>query len=406
MQIGGSEGSLEDEASPAAAMRLAAAAFDGHPYGIVVVDDQKRIIAGNAAARQMLGRLAHILTDPAPGSACVLAGCAPARGGTDHAACLFERALATEDALPEVRVDLPRGATVSAAWITATALADRPGHVVVAFRPGQAGDRRRYTALSWAHQPDVRIMSLGRTQVETADGPIGGPWMRHRPGQLLKYLVSQRRAPVAPEVIAERLWPDAGPRALRGVRYYVHALRDRLEPAGRPRAGSSFVLFEDGGYRLSPLRVTIDADEFEAGVESGVRAARTGDEADAFAHLTRALSLYRGEFLADEPYADWAIEERDRLRSMAADGLRMLADLRARRGDLDGAASDMERLAVLDPWDVDVHRRLIALALSRGRRSDAMRRYESFRRRMLTTFGEDLDFSLADLVARDDAASG
>jgi DNA-binding SARP family transcriptional activator len=251
----------------------------------------------------------------------------------------------------------------------------------------------------------VRIVSLGRTQVETEDGPIGGPWMRHRPGQLLKYLVSQRRAPVSPEVIAERLWPDAGLRALRGVRYYVHALRDRLEPAGRPRAGSSFVLFEDGGYRLSPLRVTIDADEFEAGVESGLRAARMGEEGDALEHLTGALSLYGGEFLADEPYAEWAIAERDRLRTLAADGLRVLAELRARRGDLDGAASDMERLAAIDPFDVDVHRRLIALALSRGRRSDAMRRYESFRRRMLMTFGEDLDFSLADL-AGDDEGSG
>jgi DNA-binding SARP family transcriptional activator len=110
------------------------------------------------------------------------------------------------------------------------------------------------------------------------------------------------------------------------------------------------------------------------------------------------MSLYGGDFLADEPYADWARAERDHLRSVAADALSTMARLRAGQGDLEGAARDLAQLADLEPFDVDVHRRLITLALRRGRRSDAVRRYEAFRRRMLTTFGEELGFSLADLA--------
>jgi DNA-binding SARP family transcriptional activator len=51
----------------------------------------------------------------------------------------------------------------------------------------------------------------------------------------------------------------------------------------------------------------------------------------------------------------------------------------------------------MEPYDLDVHRRLLTLCLQRGRRTDAVRRYASLRRRMLSVFGEDLDFTLADL---------
>jgi hypothetical protein len=45
-----------------------------------------------------------------------------------------------------------------------------------------------------------------------------------------------------------------------------------------------------------------------------------------------------------------------------------------------------------------VHRGLLVLHLRRGRYSEALRCYEALRRRMLTTFGEELDFALPDLA--------
>jgi DNA-binding SARP family transcriptional activator len=60
---------------------------------------------------------------------------------------------------------------------------------------------------------------------------------------------------------------------------------------------------------------------------------------------------------------------------------------------------DLERLAELEPYDTEVHKRLIALAMRRGRRTEAVRRYNALRRRMIATFGEDLDFTLADVAA-------
>jgi DNA-binding SARP family transcriptional activator len=379
---------------------LASDVFEAYPYGVLVVDGRRRVVAYNPAAQRLLGADTGLMQDPQFDAERLfgVAGQSPGPGGQS----MFERALAAEGPLPEFRIDMPSGAHTSALWVTLAAMRDGSHHVVVELRPGDARDRRRRTDPRWVRQPKLRVGALGRTRVELAGGAIGGPWLAQRPGDLLKYLVSQRQRSASADEIAERLWPEAGPRVLRGVRYYVHTLRTRLEPHDRPRAGSSFVLYEDGGYRLSTSRVTVDADEFEREALSGLAAARNGPPDGALKRLSRAMSLYEGDFLADEPYADWARAERDHLRSVAGDALSMLARLRIDGADLEGAAHDLAQLAELEPFDVDVHRRLITLALRRGRRSDALRRYEAFRRRMLTTFGEELDFSLVDLAATRD----
>jgi len=143
--------------------------------------------------------------------------------------------------------------------------------------------------------------------------------------------------------------------------------------------------------------VYVDADDFEDQVRAGLAHLEAGRTALARERLEQALQLYRGDFLADEPYADWAIAQRDLLRRLAADALRALAAISRRTGDLEAAAAHTERLGELEPFDVDVHREIIQLCLLRGRRSEAMRRYAALRVRILRTFGEDIDFTLTDL---------
>jgi len=195
------------------------------------------------------------------------------------------------------------------------------------------------------------------------------------------------------------LWPPDSSPDTRGVRYFVHELRDQLEPGGVVDPPSSFVVATRGGYALDRQRVWIDADAFEAIMDEGLAAA--GEDDDRARDLIReGAAMYRGDFLADEPYAEWALAERDRLHDLAARGLRLLAEIETRQGDLAGATATLIRLTELEPFDIDVHRELFELLLRRGRRSETLRRYETLRRRMLSTFDEQLDFSLSQLVSR------
>jgi DNA-binding SARP family transcriptional activator len=375
---------------------LALDVMDRYPYGILVQDGRGRLVAHNKAAQRMLGGWVRLA--PACEVGCDVLGCHRAAGPLEDV-CLHERAREHEGPLPELRIDLPRGADVEAAWVTVAALEPDRELIVTELRPGQRGDRRRRSEPHWTAGPRLRIFALGRTRVLSAESALEGRWLDNRAGHILKFLVAERHRSVYCDEIVERLWPNAGTPDTRGLRYFVHVLRERLEPRGSPNPPSSFVLATRGGYVLDDTHVWIDADAFEELVRAGITARERGDGLTALEHLRRGLELYRGDFLADEPYAEWAGRERDRLRQVASNGLHVLAALEERMGDLAAAAASLRRLADLEPYDVDVHRELLVVLLRRGRRSEALRRYEALRRRMFTTFGEKLDFSLAELIA-------
>lgn len=378
--------------APVTESHSAAEVFASLPYGIVVTGPSGEVEFFNPAAAGMLAHLSDRNGSDAA-TCCDLLGCRRDDGPL-AGVCLTELALAGAAALPEVRVDLD-GLGASAAWVTGTRMGQR---VILHLRPGDRNDRRRRSEPYWIGGPVLRVAVLGNTTVESPEGRIDGRWLGHRPGHLFKLLIAERRRVIHTEEIAQTLWPSAGPTALTSVRHFVHVLRDHLEPAREKRTPSSFVIAQSGGYQLDARRVWVDADEFEAHLAAGFNAFANGEPKAAAERIERGLDLYRGDFLADEPYAEWALDERNRLRGLAGRALRLLADQALSDYDLDTAATHLQRLAEVDPFDIDVQRTLIALCLRRGRRSEALRRFNALRQRLLSAFGELPDFELADLA--------
>jgi DNA-binding SARP family transcriptional activator len=372
------------------APELTSDVLDRLPYGIVVLDG-RRVTTTNAAAARLLWNMdrggppaqCHELYDcRAPGGPCV------------HG-CLAERAAGAEAPLPEIRIDAAPGGAVSALWVTASPLGS--GRSLVHLRAGDARDRRRRSEPHWLSGPRLRITAFGRTWVDSAESPLGGQWLQQRPGLLLKYLVVQRNRVVHAEEIAEALWPRAGRQSLNNVRHFMHQLRSLLEPDRPKGAPSSFVVTVQGGYALNRRRVTCDADDFEEHVKAGLAAAATGDTTEALTRLDEATVLYRGDLIADEPYADWIYGERERLRGLAAHALHESVRIRLGREDLPGAAATLERLAELEPYDIDTNKALLAVLVAQGRRTEAARRFGAYKVRLSRDFGEDPGFTLADV---------
>jgi len=367
--------------------------FERFPYGLLVLDGDGRVVRSNEQAARLIS--AAGLGEDADLTCCSLLGCRTPNTVLD-AACVTDLALNGEAPMPEVRVDVRSPTGLSAVWVTAAAIGESGSRVVLQLRPGVAGDRRRRTSSHWMTGAQLRIRTLGRTEVELAEGPIGGAWLGQRTGQLLKYLVAERQRAVTVDEIGESIWPGSEYAVGASVRYYVHALRRKLEPQRGRREPSAFITARAGAYRLDLDNVQIDADEFEAHVTAGLAAAESDPQAAA-AEFEQGLAIYRGDFLADLPYAEWAMSERHRLHELACMGLRNLADIRLELRLVDSAARALERLAALQPFDEDVHRRLMELDIMRGRRSDAVRRYDALRCRLRRTFGHDPDFTLASL---------
>lgn len=362
------------------------------PHGIVVVDRRGAVVSANAEARVLLdGRPDG---DLRTSTCCELLGCG--QEGPLADLCITEVAMEYGGRLPEMRLDLPSGR--STVWVTAARLGSHD-RVVLEVRRGDPQDRRRRTEPHWSGPAELRIFALGRTRLESREGPMGGAWLEQRAGQLLKLLVCERGRAVPAEAIAATLWPRGGRRGVGSVRQGVHELRSRLEPDRPSRAPSSFVVSRQGGYALDKSRVRIDADEFERRVEAGLGAHSAGDHATAEKELREGLELYEGDLFAEDPYADWAAMERDRLRDLAVRALRVSGERALREGKLAVAALHFHRLTEIEPYDLATHRRLIELCLREGRRGEAHRRYTALRVKMMRDFGESLDFEFTDLAA-------
>jgi DNA-binding SARP family transcriptional activator len=346
----------------------------------MVCDRHGRVVAAN-------GRLKELVS---PGGAawdhtakcCTLLGCGRSTGPFEGA-CLTQRSLAAGEPLQDVRLRPERGHAPLV--VTATPLCDAGSQVLFEVRlDAGASD----TA------PPLRIFALGAMQVEGPAGSLAGDWLAQRPGELLRFLVCERWRIVPADVIGEAIWPHTGSAAPNTVRHFVHALRHRLEPGRSSATHTSTVLCRRGGYGLDPSRVWLDVDEFERQALAGISALHAGSPKAARDHLEAATALYRGDFLADEPYAEWALRERDRLRAVACETLRALVHLVSEAD----SARYLEQLAELEPFDDDVHRDLVGAWLSMGRRSRAARHYESFRVRLMREFGDLPGFELSDLT--------
>lgn len=318
--------------------------------------------------------------------------------------CLSKLAVEGEDELPEVRLDIKSERLETAAWVTVSPLDGDDSELLFHLRPGRTGDRRRRTNSDWRGEggtrenAELRISCLGKMEVERLGGAIGGSWLEQRPGQLLKYLLCHRRRVVTSDQAAEAIWPEAGlEEGQNRLRYNIHALREKLEPDRAHRSPARFAVARRGGYMLDTSHVWLDVDEFEREARAGLAACRQSQRKQADQSLTNALRLYRGDFLADDRYAEWALEEQERLRGLAARVMRSKVRIDIALGRLEAAAQHTRRLADLEPYDNDVQQLLIEICLRRGRRSEAHRRYAHFKRRMSDVFGCAPEFELGDV---------
>jgi DNA-binding SARP family transcriptional activator len=371
--------------------------FERFPYGLALADREGRIAQLNHQARRILL--------PADGSTIDHWSCCELvcdrLGSLLNSGCMSALAFASRRELPEVRVDLDGGRLQTSAWVTASVFDDERSHVLFHLRPGRPGDRRRRTREGWhgdslgGQLAELQIQTLGRVQVEGPSGPVNGEWLGQRPGDVLKYLICERRRAVASDQIAEALWPGSGPEEGRNrLRFHIHSLRERVEPTRKPHCRPRIVLSRRGGYFFDTSMVWIDADEFEREARAGLAAVDRGQPDGAAPHLRRASTLYRGEFIAEDPYAEWALQERERLHDLAVSVFRAQIDLELAAGRLDAAATPARRLADIEPYDAEAQRLFIEIGLRRGRRGEAVRRYELHRGRMKRSFGIDPEFNL------------
>ncbi len=240
--------------------------------------------------------------------------------------------------------------------------------------------------------PSLKIRLLG-SFVVSRDGELIGPgeWPTQKTQSLLKVLLTERGHIVPKERLMELLWPDLAPRsAANSLRVGISHLRRILEPALDRPADSTFILTHSQGYtfHLTP-RCWIDVDAFQNVIARGQQSEQRAEWGPAIAAYQSAQELYRGDYLEEDPYEDWAIGPREQLREAYLDGLSRLAECHAHQGHHRRALAACQKVLALDPLRESVYRQVMVYHHRLGQRDQALRAFEQCRGLLADELGVD-----------------
>jgi predicted ATPase/DNA-binding SARP family transcriptional activator len=216
--------------------------------------------------------------------------------------------------------------------------------------------------------PPCRIELLGGLRVRQGDRVISR-FQTQKTGALLAYLALHAGRSFPRETMAELLWPDGDPSAIRNrLNQAISSLRRQLHPPG---CEPGYVLQADHlSLQVNPHTVVTDVAEFEEALQAAEES-----EDNATQHLRQAVDLYQGEFL-DGYYEEWALLERVRLSDQYYEALSHLIRSYAQTGRISEAIEVAIRRLAIDPSDERAHRALMRLYLAAGRPRSALAQYQ------------------------------
>ncbi|MGH2815391.1 MAG: AfsR/SARP family transcriptional regulator, partial [Actinomycetota bacterium] len=189
----------------------------------------------------------------------------------------------------------------------------------------------------------MEIRILGPLEVAAAGDPVDLPSGKAR--LLLAALVVHANQVVSTDRLFEFLWRGQPPdSAANTLQTYVSHLRRSLEPERRPRQRSRLVITREPGYLLAVDRDQIDAVRFERLVgEARLVLGSAPDKAAALLHT--ALSLWRGEPLADFTFEPFAQSEITRLTDLRLTALEDRIEAELALGGHTALCSELAQLA-------------------------------------------------------------
>ena len=235
---------------------------------------------------------------------------------------------------------------------------------------------------------------LGPLCVAVDDVPVGD-WPSARCRSLLGYLLTHREPWPPREVLMDVFWPESSPEASRNsLNVAIHGLRRTL----RTVTDLPVIQHSGGTYGIHPgLELWLDVEEFASRVENGRRREEAGDADLATREYESADGLYRGDFLADDLYEEWAALTRDHLRLAHLDALSRLSNLHFGGGRYAACAALCQRIVECDPCREDAHRRLMRCYSRQGQPHLALLQYRTCVQALAAELGVDTDPATARL---------
>lgn len=232
----------------------------------------------------------------------------------------------------------------------------------------------------------LKISTLSRFEIMIDDRPLRFSARVHRkPLELLKSLIARGGVGVDTEKIMDDLWPEAeGDMARSAFSTNLSRLRRILEK-------KEAIRHLDGRLTLNRKHCRLDTWVFEERLEEAKAKWDKDDRNGAMIAYQKALYIYRGRFLADEPLQHWMVPLRERLASRYLHALLGLGKIWEAEGGVEKAIELYERGITTDNLEETFYQRLMICYEKLGRYADAAKVY----RRCQEIFRQFLNVSIS-----------
>ncbi|MEW6277112.1 MAG: response regulator [Candidatus Eremiobacterota bacterium] len=235
--------------------------------------------------------------------------------------------------------------------------------------------------------PLLRLFSLGPFEAFHGDFKLQDrQWKSPKVRLLLAFLAAQQGRPVSEDVLQEVFWPDDPVRGRRNLSATLSHLRNNLRPPGW-KGELNYILRSSSGVQLNPeLPRWHDYEELERAAGEAAEHTRAGRADQARARYRAVLDTYRGPYLEGH-YQDWALQRRTRVERLVLDALLALARHAESAGDPSAVLEHAERALEIDPFHQEACLLAMQALVAARRPEEAVRRYESYRRRLTRDLG-------------------
>lgn len=203
---------------------------------------------------------------------------------------------------------------------------------------------------------------------------------------LLSYLVLKRNIAHPRETLASVFWGDRSQERARGsLNTALWRLKKTIEPKGISNGTYLYSRPGEVGFNKKSA-YWLDVEVFERNINCILKYPYKAIEEPQIVQLENTLTLYKGDLL-DGFFYNWALRERERLRTLHLQCLLYLMQYYGFQGVYDKAISYGQHFLELDPLRELVHRELMQLYMDNGQRTLALRQYNDCRKMLAQEFG-------------------
>lgn len=219
----------------------------------------------------------------------------------------------------------------------------------------------------------LRIQVLGQFQVWHQRKILDWPTQKSK--ALFQILLVEPGRLVPTDQLLEYLWSALPPRkAQNNLWVTVSQLRRVLQPDSPPRSRSAYIHKQGEGYRFnSESDYWLDGDAFAT---HHAAAQSATDLTKSIKAWEAARILYQGDYLEDEPYAEWAQIPRIQWRRRYEQLLINLSQAYGRNGRFQQAIIHCRESLTLDNANEAAYRLLMRCHAALGERSTALKVYD------------------------------